>query len=66
MQFDHTEGKVSDINRLMWRASIARVKQEMQSCELVCANCHAIRTYCRQHNITDTLLEGQSDEVSRA
>ena len=53
MQFDHRDGseKTSTINRLMWRASIATVKEEIAKCDLVCANCHAKRTFKRHHNI---------------
>ena len=62
MQFDHVGEKSANINRLMWRASIDRVQKEILMCELVCANCHAIRTYKRQHSIT----EGHDDEVGNA
>lgn len=50
MQFDHTgsdkESNVSDMaNRSL---SLARTKNEIAKCELVCANCHAVRTWERQ------------------
>ena len=55
MQFDHKEGreKEANINALMWRAGFDRVLSEIAKCDLVCANCHAFRTYKRQHNIDD-------------
>ena len=49
MQFDHVRGqKEFDL----WRAgdsvcSIPRIQREMDKCDVVCANCHATRTYKR-------------------
>lgn len=54
MQFDHIgDDKHSNINRMMWRSSLAKVIEEIQKCELVCANHHAARTYRRQNAIED-------------
>ena len=55
MQFDHKDGtqKEDNINSLMWRAGIQRVKDEIAKCELVCANCHSLRTFRKQHGIDD-------------
>lgn len=55
MQFDHRDGtqKEDSINSLMWRASIQRVKDEIAKCDLVCANCHSLRTFRKQHGIDD-------------
>ena len=46
MQWDHREGtkKLGDVSNLIARASRARVEAEMRKCDLVCANCHALRT----------------------
>ena len=49
MQFDHIFFKtmnVADLSRSS--VSIKRLQQEIDSCELVCANCHAIRTHERR------------------
>ena len=49
--FDHILGKglkVSTISRLINRRSAKQVKAEILKCELVCANCHRIRTYTRE------------------
>lgn len=50
MQFDHLPGteKRDDIGRLMRHSSKGLVLAEIAKCELVCANCHAIRTFRRR------------------
>lgn len=54
MQFDHVRGiKKMDINRMVHnRYAIDSIKKEVAKCELVCANCHAYRTWLR-HNSGD-------------
>lgn len=48
MQFDHIgDDKVNSISNLITRASWKRIEEEIAKCELVCANCHAIRTWNR-------------------
>jgi hypothetical protein len=49
MQWDHPPDveKVADVARL-YGGSRARVLEEIAKCELVCANCHAVRTYERR------------------
>lgn len=48
MQYDHTElNKEMSISRLVLRGSKPKVIKEIEKCELVCANCHAKRTYKR-------------------
>lgn len=45
MEFDHTRSdKVANVSRI---GSIARAKTEIIKCDLVCANCHRVRTYTR-------------------
>jgi hypothetical protein len=50
MQFDHTdtdkEFNVSDMVKNGF--SLTRIQEEINKCELVCANCHAVRTYERR------------------
>lgn len=50
MQFDHLPqfDKIDDITRLVTRVSSSTLKEELSKCELVCANCHAIRTWTRR------------------
>lgn len=48
MQFDHVRGeKLNDIAVLRTRGSLQKLQEEIAKCDLVCANCHAIRTCIR-------------------
>lgn len=50
MDFDHLDRttKLVDIGKLARKGwSLARVQQEIDKCEVVCANCHRIRTHIR-------------------
>ena len=50
MDFDHiTDDKVHNISWLINNRSWAAVEQEIAKCELVCANCHRVRTQDRMH-----------------
>lgn len=46
LQFDHVRGtKVGDVTDLAKRGvSIAKLQEEVDKCEIVCANCHVRRT----------------------
>lgn len=50
MQFDHTgSDKVGSISKMVSsRISWAAIQLEIAKCDLVCANCHAARTWGRQ------------------
>lgn len=51
MDFDHRDRstKLTTINRMINFHSYSKEKivEEIEKCDLVCANCHRIRTYCR-------------------
>ena len=48
MQFDHIEdNKITNLARLS--SSLNKMLLEWAKCELVCANCHAERTFKRKH-----------------
>ncbi len=51
MDFDHREGqkKISSVSKLAFRtiAKLEKIKEEIEKCDLVCANCHRQRTYER-------------------
>lgn len=52
MDFDHLDGKlkINEINFLAATGRIGALKTEILKCEVVCANCHRIRTYKRLQN----------------
>ena len=52
MEFDHRDGEVKfkHIAALVGHAGMDKIKKEIKKCDLVCSNCHKIRTYYRgQH-----------------
>lgn len=44
LEFDHVRGTKSDNISLMIRGSFAKLKLEIEKCDVRCANCHKIRT----------------------
>ena len=51
MDFDHVRGD-KNFNLSIAankRISLDKVKQEIEKCDLVCANCHRVRTFQRSH-----------------
>lgn len=59
MDFDHRpdEAKIWDVNRLIARnAAVSTVMAEIAKCDLVCSNCHRIRTWVRDHDDEDKPL----------
>lgn len=59
MDFDHVEGEKFDgVSRMVRRGfSEDRILAEVAKCELVCANCHRIRTASRGENVAVALRE---------
>jgi hypothetical protein len=48
LDFDHLHDKKYNISRMIHDGfSWAAIKKEIAKCEVVCANCHRIRTYNR-------------------
>lgn len=50
MQFDHREGetKVAVISKMVANASLQMILDEVKKCDVVCGNCHSIRTWNRR------------------
>jgi hypothetical protein len=49
MDFDHVRGKKNDnLSTMKSNRTFKRILEEINKCELVCANCHRIRTHNRQ------------------
>jgi len=58
LDFDHRSGtwKRANINVLAKRGvAIEILEDEMTKCDLICANCHRIRTFERKQNYQNTL-----------
>lgn len=54
MDFDHVTGeKFANVSSLQAAGQLKKAKEEIGKCELVCANCHRIRTYKRAHSLMD-------------
>lgn len=48
LDFDHLRDKKATVASLVQRgSSIDRLKEEIRKCEVVCSNCHRLRTYSR-------------------
>ncbi len=52
LHWDHRPGtiKLGEISNKLRNRSRAMILQEIAKCDLVCASCHAIRTYNRLHD----------------
>jgi 5-methylcytosine-specific restriction endonuclease McrA len=50
MEFDHRDpsSKRSDVMEMVSRAGMAAILREVAKCDVVCANCHRMRTYERR------------------
>jgi len=53
LQFDHPPGahKIGDVASIVGNVSETRLMSEIAKCDLVCANCHADRTYKRRKGL---------------
>lgn len=51
MQFDHksNEKKLFNIGKKVWGLGLEKILAEIKKCDVVCANCHANRTFKRSH-----------------
>lgn len=60
MDFDHVRGeKTGNVAELVRRASWARVQAEIDKCDLVCANCHRMRSLQRREEAGPRSYPGQ-------
>lgn len=50
MDFDHVRGEKRCNVANMQKTSIAALMEEIAKCDVVCANCHRIRTWRQQHS----------------
>jgi len=56
MDFDHREGEVKSahVSRLVGQMNLQRLLDEIEKCDVVCANCHRIRTFVREQRFSGT------------
>lgn len=49
MDFDHRDRsqKINKISQIVRSAGMKRLQQEIDKCDVVCANCHRMRTFLR-------------------
>ena len=54
MDFDHRDSreKRTEVTRMIGRAGTARILDEIAKCDIVCANCHRLRTFRRRSTVT--------------
>ena len=59
MQFDHLGDKNFSLGAFSTHTiSLKRVQEEIEKCEVVCANCHAVRTWQRGQDESDLVAGG--------
>ena len=52
LQFDHVRGEKKFNVGISYTFSMERVLAEIEKCEVVCANCHAVRTANRRSEVS--------------
>ena len=57
MDFDHVTGKKSLNIGQAFKCSKEKVIAEIAKCELVCANCHRVRTWVRQRSLRSSEIK---------
>lgn len=55
LEFDHLRDKTNNISYLIACGSIENLEVEIGKCDVVCRNCHIIRTYDRKPSYRNTL-----------
>lgn len=61
MDFDHNDSKdkINDVAYMVARNwSLEKIKKEVAKCEVVCANCHRMRTFKRQAEVAKVVTAG--------
>jgi hypothetical protein len=59
MEFDHREPRLGKptIPAILYKLSISKFLGEIGKCDVVCANCHRVRTHNRRIGSTATTVE---------
>jgi hypothetical protein len=64
MDFDHLHSKFKSISRLVSNGMSSALEAEIAKCEVVCANCHRIRTHNRMTAGVDGAVAQQVERHS--
>lgn len=50
MDFDHREGETKSflVSKMVGNGGLERIQEEINKCDIVCSNCHRIRTHKRR------------------
>ena len=61
MEFDHVRGvKTGNVSEMVIKCfSFKTIREEIEKCELVCANCHRIRTWMRRQFVQPELTSAE-------
>ena len=53
LEFDHRPGtkKLGNVYHVLKKYGIDRAREEIKKCDVVCSNCHKIRTHNRQEDL---------------
>ncbi len=47
MEYDHLHSKINSVAKIVSNGTMNQVIEEIKKCELVCSNCHKVRTWSR-------------------
>jgi hypothetical protein len=52
LEFDHRPGevKIDNVTRVLKNYGTEMAWKEVSKCDVVCSNCHKVRTYMREHD----------------
>jgi hypothetical protein len=52
LEFDHRPGeiKIDNVTRVLKNYGTEMAWKEVAKCDVVCSNCHKVRTYTREHD----------------
>jgi hypothetical protein len=53
LEFDHRPGeyKIDNVTRVLKNYGEEMAWKEVAKCDVVCSNCHKVRTYAREHGL---------------
>lgn len=59
LDFHHLSDKTENINELLRRGSIEKIKKEIRKCVLLCSNCHREHHYLKLNGVETNSVEVQ-------